>query len=76
MSEKLYSKVDCAFVGEKSCNALNGNCIDPAACPFRKTEAELEKSREKANARLRKLPHSRQGYIAEKYYRNKKVWNK
>ena len=75
MSKKTIT-ADCVFFGEKDCNALRDGCVDPATCPFRKTEAEIEKSREKANAILRKLPHSRQEYIAEKYYRNKKVWSK
>lgn len=75
MSKKTIA-INCVFFGEKGCNALRGSCVEPATCPFRKTEQELDKSKGKANARLQKLPLNEQKYIAERYFKNKRVWNK
>ena len=56
----------CAFDRGDNCVALSAKqCV---ACPFRKTEEELNDGRQKATDRLISLPKSTQIHIARKYY--------
>lgn len=64
------TKNDCVFYRESKhngCTALRSReCV---GCKFRKTEEELEKGRQKATKRLKKLPPRVFNEIMLKYYR-------
>jgi hypothetical protein len=62
---------------KKRCRVLKDTsfCCGPH-CPFRKSVADYESSRQKADRRLARLPEEMQSYIAEKYHDSVRLWQK
>lgn len=56
---RATKQVECAALRSRECRG----------CKFRKTEEELEKGRQKATKRLKRLPHRIFNGIMLKYYR-------
>ena len=59
---------------DNDCVALTDTRGCGPDCPFRKTSAEIEADRLKADRRLASLPQVRQRYIAETYFRGERPW--
>jgi hypothetical protein len=58
----------------KKCMALTYRRCSGPDCPFRKSNAEVDASRLKADRRLAGLPEASQQHIAETYYDGKRPW--
>ena len=58
----------------KDCNALHDNKGCGLDCPFRKSPAEFEAARLRAEQRLAGLPKEQRQYIADTYYVGERPW--
>ena len=58
---------DCAFDAGKDCTALNEKKC--SFCPFKKTQKELVKGRQRALCRINSLPNPKKQYIIHTYHR-------
>lgn len=64
-----------AMHGNGKCGALTQRrCPGCNRCAFYKTRRQLEKEKQAANEKIRKLPAERQKYIAEKYFGGQMPW--
>jgi hypothetical protein len=68
-------ETDCfASSRVRGCRALKTGAVCGPDCPFRKTKAAYELSRQKADRRLASLPMERQQDIARAYHEGALMW--
>jgi len=60
----------------QTCQILHDSSGCGDGCPFRKSPAEAEISRQRAYHRLAGLPEARQQYISDTYYQGMRPWRK